>query len=566
MMHFGVEKFKKLLLAGSFAMVVEFLMGLSDSIVAGNLLGENALAAINLLSPVMNGVTFFAGLCGVGMGINYALERGRCAARRSHEFFTQGLVTVLLGGAMLLLLFIPGRDLFLGFMAPGQEISSLASAYWNWYMPSAMLEPVVILLVNVAMADGDSRLCMGAYTVQLTVNFLYSYVSVRFLGLGIGGCSQGTSLANVAALLVLLVHFRRASNTFRLVRHFSLLDTLRILKSSIGDSCSFLCSAGLFFFLNKFVICSYGAGMLPVLSAVIVTIGFLEIFNGVGTALSPIVTVYVGELNSRAVRTMMAYATRLAVLEGVGLAALLAVFPSIVTRTVGIDDPGLVPAAELAVRLVSAGLVFYSLVYLYNSYYVFIAHEALAVAMTVVNGLIAPVALVAIFGRFGLTAVWEMLALAPFAAMLGFMVYLLARYGRKMFPLLLPRERDSRITMFDLLLEERAIATVAEKVANVLKAASVAPAVTMRASLMTEEVLMAVKDRNGSRRVLAEVTLDLNDGVRLTLRDDGEIFDITDADSRVNSLRTYLVASVMEHQKSRRNILTTGFNRNVFRF
>ena len=77
---------------------------------------------------------------------------------------------------------------------------------------------------------------------------------------------------------------------------------------------------------------------------------------------------------------------------------------------------------------------------------------------------------------------------------------------------------------------------------------------------------MAVRDRNRGKRVLGEVTVDLNDGVRLVLRDDGEIFDITDADAEISSLRTFLVASIMESQRGRLNLVTTGFNRNVFEF
>ena len=62
-----------------------------------------------------------------------------------------------------------------------------------------------------------------------------------------------------------------------------------------------------------------------------------------------------------------------------------------------------------------------------------------------------------------------------------------------------------------------------------------------------------------------EVTVDLGDGVTLVLRDDGEIFDITDADARVSSLRSYLVSNLMTAIPNRRNLTTTGFNRNVFK-
>ena len=77
---------------------------------------------------------------------------------------------------------------------------------------------------------------------------------------------------------------------------------------------------------------------------------------------------------------------------------------------------------------------------------------------------------------------------------------------------------------------------------------------------------MAVKDRACGRRLLGEVTVDLNSGVLVTLRDDGEIFDITDADLQITSLRGYLVASMMCAHDGRTNLITTGFNRNIFRF
>ena len=86
-----------------------------------------------------------------------------------------------------------------------------------------------------------------------------------------------------------------------------------------------------------------------------------------------------------------------------------------------------------------------------------------------------------------------------------------------------------------------------------------------KASLLVEEALMVVHDRNSGKRIKAEVTVDLNDGLMLVLRDDGEIFNITDADARVSSLRGYLVSNLMTVIPSRRNLTTTGFNRNIFK-
>ena len=76
---------------------------------------------------------------------------------------------------------------------------------------------------------------------------------------------------------------------------------------------------------------------------------------------------------------------------------------------------------------------------------------------------------------------------------------------------------------------------------------------------------MVVRDRNAGRRIRAEVTVDLNGGLALVIRDDGEIFDITDADARVSSLSAYLVSNLMTALPNRCNLTTTGFNRNVFK-
>ena len=76
---------------------------------------------------------------------------------------------------------------------------------------------------------------------------------------------------------------------------------------------------------------------------------------------------------------------------------------------------------------------------------------------------------------------------------------------------------------------------------------------------------MLVKDRNAGRATRAEISVDWSDGVTLVVRDDGEIFDLTDADAKLSSFRSYLVANLMTAIPVHRNMTMTGFNRNVFR-
>jgi len=563
---FGVEKFRKLVFVGSFSVVTEFLMGFLGSVLSGHMLGEEALAGVSLMSPIFTAVIFVSGLFGVGMGVNYALEMGRCDKRRAHEIFTQGLWSVLIVCVILALALVTGFGVYLRFMNPSPEVAAYAMTYCKWYVPVAILEPISVFLLNCCYADGDDRQCYTVYVAQIVANIGVSFLTVR-AGFGTAGCAMGALAGFAVAVAILSLHFLKPINSFRLVRHFAWADTLRIMKSSFGDSSGFLCDALLFFLLGKVFIVSFGSNLLPVLSVVMATLGLLEIYNGVGVAAQPIVSVYVGERNTLGARLVMKDALRISFCEGLASMLLLLCFPALAVRLVGIDDPALVGASKTAVRLISIGFVGTAISNLLNGYYILIGREGLAVGFTFWKWFLVPAAFVFLALPFGrLDVFWFALGIESLVAFAIFLVFLTRRYGRDMCPFLLSNEREAKIRMYSLPLEEAAIVSTAHTVADELRKAGVDQSKVMRAELMTEEVLMAVRDRNVGRKVLAEVTLDLNEGVTLTLRDDGEIFDITDVDAKVRSLRTFLVASVMAQQQAKMNLITTGFNRNVFRF
>ncbi|MBR1589071.1 MAG: hypothetical protein IJ658_12190 [Kiritimatiellae bacterium] len=563
---FGVAKFRGFLLVATFSMVIEFLMGLADSVIAGHLLGKTALAGLNLLQPPMNLVSFVACLLGTGTAICFSLETGRFARARAAEMFSQGFWGAILLGGICVLAMAFGRDAFLGMFGATADELRYAVPYWNWFVTCAILEPVAVLLANSVYADGGTRLCFWSYVAQLGGNCGVSFALCKAFGMA--GCAIGTVVGNMLAIAILSSHFLRRAHTLRLVRHFALGDLWRICRSSFGDASVRLCWAALFALLNAFVIRSYGVGMLPVLSVVLAVLGFSEAFNGPANAAQPIVGVYLGERNTVGVRTVMRAATRVTAVEGAAVSLVLLCWPQLMVKLVGIDGPELVGPACTAVRLVSGGLVCTALCFLYNSYYIFIEREGLACALTALANLAVPLALYPVCGRiFGVNGVWAALGAAPVATVVIFGGFLLARYGRRRFPLLLPTDREAGLRVFNLMLTEQEIAETSAAVSRFLAERGEPEESVYRTSLMVEEVFMVVKDRNAGRKVRGEATLDLNDGgIELILRDDGEVFDITDSDARITSLRAYLVASVMQDMPGRMNLTTTGYNRNVFKF
>ena len=64
----------------------------------------------------------------------------------------------------------------------------------------------------------------------------------------------------------------------------------------------------------------------------------------------------------------------------------------------------------------------------------------------------------------------------------------------------------------------------------------------------------------------SEVVSHFPDWIELVVWDDGQIFDITDADQQITSLRKYVMANIMQYIKEKKTITATGLNRNAFSF
>lgn len=538
MRDFGLTQFWRLLFVATCAMGAEFLLALADTIVAGHLIGETALAGINLLQPVFSLVQFIAVLVGMGTAIRYSLETGRFARRRADEMFSQGFWSALILSAVLLLLFVFGREAFLGFFGASAEATEYARRYWVWYAPCAFLLPMTLFFMSVVYADGGVVACAFGYVSLIGGNVVASWFLCRQMG--IAGCALGTVIGNLFAIFSLVAHFLSKANTLRVVRHFAFRDFRLICRSSFAaDASVMLAWALLFFLLAKLVVAEFGSAMLPVLSVVLVLINLKQLFNGVASAAQPIVGVYVGERNERGIGVVMRAAIGTAFVEGAALALFFALVPEAAVKMVGIEEVALVPEAVRAVRIVSIGFIGSAFVFLFNFYYLFIERYALALALTYVAEFFSYALLsLPLAHLFGMTGLLWSLGVAPILAVGVFALVLLARYGRKRFPLLLSSERARHQAALGFCLDDRGLGA-AVRFAESRRSGSGA---------LVGEVFTRVRAANGRRRVRGEVSFDFNDGVSLCLRDDGKVFDPTKGLS-----------------VSGTHFLTMGYNRNLFK-
>ena len=577
-MDFGVSKFRRLLFVSCAGHASTNLIDLTDTMVAGNILGEKALAAMNLFWPCVEFQFFLCMAVASGTAILYSRAVGDFDSRRAESVFSNGLILSGLVGLTL------GTGLWFlrapaaAFYGVTGETLAYLTDYWRVFVFEVVIFPVYVYLNTMVVCDGDSRVSAFSFTTELAVNAVASYFLCK--AYGTAGCAMGSIVSTLSGMAVASVHFLRKSNSLTFRWHFSLRDSLSAFLADLPEASVSLFTAVVYVVMNKILIVDFGENALPVMTAVIATNGFALFLYGVPPAAQPIVNVYRSEGNFGSVRRVMraALATSLSLGVLTGLAFVL--FPGVVVRLIGVTTPEVVQQSRYAIRIVACSYPFVAVAALFTAYYLYVERAVLSVSLVALQSVVLPILLSAVGAwALGQDGFWVGYAAAsPLAVVLFFAVLkLICRDKLEAPPWFLDLTRDVYTTTWALRTEPTDVCRVAEGVMKRLRDVEAPARALAKASLLVEDMLMAIRERNGGKAVLAEVQLDIrstggSDGrfdARLLMRDDGAIVErdetATLAAQRGNeAFRNEMLDKVMKKLSGRRSRVTTGFNRQEF--
>ena len=560
------KKFYSMLLGGTLAMMVVSIMLMSDSIIAGTVIGSDAVAGVTLVTPLYSFAAFFGSVISLGVPILYAQEMGKFNKDRADHVFGLGLLLAIVVGIVLFILTSLFGTAYLRSYSPSEEILAQAQGYLSWMHFTILVLPIQTLMSAAVYSDGDETVSTIANVAQGIGNIAFSILLSRSMG------TRGIGLAsfafNAVSFGILLIHFTKKSNSLRWNLYFDFGLVKQVVRYSIIDSSSYLFLAVFTAALNAFISGRFGAEYLILASAVTLIREFQLLYEGIGEAVGPIFSVYVGEENHEGLKSSYALANRAAIVEGIAVTLLLVLIAPLVPRFLNVTDPTLVRWVTICIRLCALGSAFMSLLYLVTSYYLVIDQIALGTAACALRDVVLSVGLGVLLGvAFGLTGMLIGLAVAPAVAWGLLMLYLRARYGKDDCPLLLSKVPGSdRSWLFQLEVEPVQIIDLQKKVEAVLLENSVDKRTVGSVKLLIEELYVLIAEKNAGKTVLSECTVFLRDeGVQIITKDDGVLFDISEQDVSVPSLASFAVSAYMEKLgDDRRHLTTMSYNRSAF--
>ncbi len=567
MRGFCEKKFSSMLISGTFTKAVMYLMLLSDSIIAGYFIGESGVAGINAITPVTAVVTFFGDLVSTGVGIVFAREIGAMRKDRADEIYGQGLIISIGMGLISAILIFVFRGAYFNMCGVTGDILENALQYYRWIPINAFLTIVIFYLEQMVYSDGDELVNNICYGFQIGGNIICSVILARHMGMT--GIIMGSIIGNSLGILTCLWHYFRKENTLRFVWHLSFKDFLMTSRYSIVDSSVYICWGVMDYVMISFISGRYGESGLITLAVVVSLIEFGVVMDGVGMAMQPLIGTYYGEKNHKLIKRVMRSGIKAAIVEGIVATILIWIFARQFCGLFGITGGEVLAPSITALRIVSLGFVFCSLVSLTTSYFMLIDRIGMATCIACFqNGLLYILLPMLGSAMFGFNGIWGGFAVAPMLTLTAAMIFIYLRFGKENFPFLLNNMQSEIIVMDDTLSTEM-VAALSENVGRSLEEHNYSKANANRASLFVEEIILTLieRNKNAKKPVLVEISLFFEpDSVLVIERDSGELFDLTDPDLQIKGISGFILSGLMESHNEKAYLVTTGYNRNMIRF
>lgn len=396
-----------------------------DSIIVGNMLGADALAAVNLVMPVVMVYNTVAVCLGLGAATIISIAKGRRDPELADSVFTTVLFFMVLAGVLMLI----GQELSLDrinmLLTREPSLRPLVKSYLHVLVYGTPLIVTVPGLAYCLRVDGRVKLASAILIISNLVNLALDLVYMGPLKMGIAGSSLATVSGYVVGGVCLLAYAFSDKRTLRfrkeaLARVGELLRRLgTIVKTGFPAAMGSILITFKILSINHIVLAEAGKSGMVAFSVCLSCLSFVSMFiSGAAQAMTPIVGVLYGENDHLGVRFVIRRAFITLMIASLAATLLLELAPAQILELFGVRHAADMAEGIPAIRIFSLSLIGTSTTFLSMYYYMTIGRTKLSTAISIVQGAsVVPFALL-LSHLMGVAGVWAAFSLAEVTTIL----------------------------------------------------------------------------------------------------------------------------------------------------
>ncbi len=278
-----------------------------DGLFVSNLIGTDALSAINLTAPVIQLVTAISTMLATGGSAVIMKKMGEQKSREAKEDFTfLILINVFVGMVMCMAGYLSMDRIF-----AGMGLSAEVEKYCVEYLSRYLVFTIPILLMNnftlYMIASGKATLSLICSVTGGLLNMALDYLFIAVFHMGISGAAIATGMGySVTAVVGLFVFCRKKS-----LLHFQKpVFRWKVLVNAAANGCSEMATAlvtGIITMMFNWTMLRYvGENGVAAVTIIMYVLMFASsLYTGYSYGVAPMVSYYYGEGNHEKLKKLV---------------------------------------------------------------------------------------------------------------------------------------------------------------------------------------------------------------------------------------------------------------------
>jgi Na+-driven multidrug efflux pump len=406
------------------------LFSVADGLFTGRFIGGDALAAINLIMPVIMIVEALSNMIATGSSVNISMMLGGNKWEEASRIFSFSVKIILIFSCILGVLGFFLAKPFVQLLSPGASETAVkyAADYLKVYAVFAPVIPIYFAMDNYLRVCSKEKLSMIIGVASQGLNIVLDFIVIVVLGKGVIAVAITSCISIGLGSAFMLLFFANGNTDLSYTRdNISSASFFRIALNGFSEFFSSIATSVMSIVMNLFLLKYGGTTAVAAFSVVMYVDSIVGMLNfGICDSLQPSISYCYGAGLMSRVKEI--FRLVLIAASSTSVAAFLFMLfagPHVAPVFIKPGDTELLAVSITAIKLFSFSYIIGWIDMCFSSYFTALDRPGRSLIVSVFGTMVFPIAfLFALSARWGLNGVWLMPTAAGLAS--GILTLLLA--------------------------------------------------------------------------------------------------------------------------------------------
>lgn len=514
-----------------------------DSIIVGNVLGKDELAAMNLILPLSLCFTAISGMFGIGSATCISMFKGKMDSENANKSLTLSFAAWLFFSIISICLGLFANNTVAMFLSGKSGLDDLVSQYLKVYLLGAPFTFATLIFPHIIKADGKPKLSSNTLIIANALNLCLDVVYMKFMNMGLAGGALATITGNLVGTLLYIIYIKSKGRTLRPVK-IKKAD-LKLYGDMFKMGISSIFGQGLMFgkmwIFNMVIAGIAGQAGLTAFSICTSCLSFVSMFiAGAAQTMMPMVGAFNGADDNTAIGLTVKKALKIILGCCIAVTLLFELFPNVIMQIYGINGGEAMQIGIRAVRLFSLALTGIGFSFMFMYYVQANRMPSFSMQICALEGFVIIVPLCLILSKlFGENGIWISYTINEILTAL--FIFLKARHivkksnGGLYSLFMLKKNKEDVLELSVDVLDDNKVKSTVKAIENYAEKKNLS-AVNIKEILenMFELSKTAYKEKGMKRGGLADIIIDNS---KISLKDMGRDYRLINSEKYIEKLK-----------------------------